>query len=131
MADDKEKEAREREQRERLAAQQQQQTREAEKARFPVRPPVEEAETRLTAPRAGEHGLKVASSSLINDMRTVLATGPTALSYAMSNNPNGPIMDITGNEGLVLNNLKEASDLMSEIKRVTDSADPNLAKVNG
>ena len=68
----------------------------------------------------------MASTTLITNMRTVIATGPSIATAARANNPNGPIMDMTGNLNGVYLKLAEAQQLLQKVLIDTDSADPNL-----
>lgn len=67
---------------------------------------------------------------LIANMKTVLATGPTAATQADANNPNGPIMDYVGNTNGVLTMLEEAKVLIGRLISVTDAGDPSLSTLN-
>src|ERR1700747_14204 len=55
-----------------------------------------------------------ASASLIANMKTVIASGPSAGTIILANAVGGPIMDYQGNTGLVLLKLQEASQLLAE-----------------
>ena len=66
---------------------------------------------------------------LITSMRTVVTTGPSNATAARANNPNGPIMDVTGNLNGLLLKLTEAQQLCQKILIVTDATDPNLASL--
>src|SRR5215471_12791897 len=63
--------------------------------------------------------LFAASTNMIGDATTLLGMTPTANSLANAINANGPILDINGNIGLVVNHFKEASKLTSQISTVT------------
>lgn len=54
-----------------------------------------------------------------------LAT-PTAPTLALSNNINGPIMDVPGAFKLAVEQAQELTILLNNIIAVTDAADPNL-----
>jgi len=73
----------------------------------------------------------VASTNLIGDATTLLGMTPTAASVALATNPNGPLQDISGNVGLVLNHFKEAAALLKIVNTVTDAADTDKAKFTG
>lgn len=71
-----------------------------------------------------------ASTNLIGDMGSVVTNGPNAATIALAIAPAGPIMDYPGNTNLMLLNFKEASNLLTAVKGVTDAGDGNLTNIN-
>ena len=68
-----------------------------------------------------------ASTTLITNMKTALATGPSVATAAKALNPTGPIMDYPGNTQEVLLKLQEANSLLTKVISATDASDPSLA----
>ena len=72
----------------------------------------------------GEVDVFAVTANCIGDLVSVLQTPFTVASQALANNPNGPIMDITGNVGLAMQKLREAAVLLVLLDSVTIAADP-------
>ncbi len=107
-----------------------------EKDRAPVAPPLTKKHQSMTV--AGDTDVELlddveafASTNMITDAATLAAGAPTAASQLLANNPNGPIQDLVGNNGLVLNHVKETAALLKIVKQVTDATDPMAAKLDG
>jgi hypothetical protein len=108
-----------------------------EKDRAPVAPPL----TKRQMSTSGDTSVELLdddveitpllSGNIISDASLLVNGTPLPASQVNANNPNGPILDIMGNNGLVLNHAKEASALLNTIKQATDAADPMLIKVTG
>jgi hypothetical protein len=73
-----------------------------------------------------------ASSNLIGDITTVIASGPTALTQAKAIAPAGRIMDYIGNTTILKAKFQETSVLLNFVKGNTDAGTDatNLALIN-
>lgn len=71
-----------------------------------------------------------ASTTLITDANSMIATGPTTLTIAKAIASTGPIQDYVGNLYLYLRGLQQCNYLLGQLKNGTDASDPNLTTIN-
>lgn len=70
-----------------------------------------------------------ASTQLITDLKTCVATAPTATTQSNAIAAGNKIQDVVGQLNEALLKLQEANRLLTELQTVQDGSDPNNTRV--